>query len=44
LHSNAELAVKQLPASKGMNTEAEGAMALEAITRQPVKTQKTEKI
>jgi hypothetical protein len=36
--------VSDSPASKGVNTEAEEAMALEAvIRRQPVKTQKTEK-
>jgi hypothetical protein len=36
--------VIQSPASKGVNTEAEEATALEAVTRrQPVKTQQTEK-
>jgi hypothetical protein len=36
--------VLQLPASKFMNTEAEEATALEAVTRQqPVKIQQTEK-
>jgi hypothetical protein len=36
---------RQSPASKDRNTEAEEAMALEAITRrQPVKIQQTEKI
>jgi hypothetical protein len=35
---------RQSPASKGVNTEAEKAMALEAVTRrQPVKKQQTEK-
>jgi ribosomal protein S2 len=35
---------RQSQASKGVNTEAEEAMALEAITRwQPVKIQQTEK-
>jgi hypothetical protein len=37
--------VRQLPASKDMNMEAEEATALEAITRrQPAKIQQTEKI
>jgi hypothetical protein len=36
--------VRQLPASKDVNIEAEDATALEAVTRrQPVKTQQTEK-
>jgi hypothetical protein len=36
--------VRQLPASKDMNTKAEEAMALEAVTRlQSVKIQQTEK-
>jgi hypothetical protein len=36
--------VRQSPASKGVNTEAEEATALEAATgRQPVKIQQTEK-
>jgi hypothetical protein len=40
-----ELVVRQLLASKDMNTEAEEATALEAITRQQlVKIQQTEKI
>jgi hypothetical protein len=40
-----ELDVKQSPASNDVNTEAEEATALEAITRrQPVKIQQTEKI
>jgi hypothetical protein len=43
LRSNAELVVKLSPASKDVNTEAEEAMALEAVTRQPVKTQQIEK-
>jgi hypothetical protein len=35
--------VRQSPASKGVNMEAEEAMALEAVTRQqPVKMQQTE--
>jgi hypothetical protein len=38
------LVVRQPPASKGVNTEAEEATALEAFTRrQPVKIQQTEK-
>jgi hypothetical protein len=32
-----------MPASKDVNTEAEGSVVLEAITRQLVKTQQTEK-
>jgi hypothetical protein len=37
--------VRQLLASKDMNTEAEKATVVEAITRQqPVKTQQTKKI
>jgi hypothetical protein len=36
--------MRQSPANKGVNTEAEEATALEAVTRrQPVKTQQTEK-
>jgi hypothetical protein len=36
--------VKQSPASKDVNIEAEGATALEAVTRRkPVKIQQTEK-
>jgi hypothetical protein len=39
-----ELVVRQSPASKDVNTEAEEATVLEAITRrQPVKIQQTEK-
>jgi hypothetical protein len=39
-----ELVVRQLLASKDRNTEAEEALALEAITRQqPVKIEQTEK-
>jgi hypothetical protein len=39
-----EFAVRKWPASKDMNTEAEEATALDAITRrQPVKTQQTKK-
>jgi hypothetical protein len=38
-----ELFVRQSPASKDVNMEAEEAMALEAVTRrQPVKIQQTE--
>jgi hypothetical protein len=37
-----ELVMRQSPADKNVNTEAEEAMALEAVTRrQPVKTQQT---
>jgi hypothetical protein len=43
LCSNAELVVRQLPASKDMNMEAEEATVLEAIIRQPTNTQQTEK-
>jgi hypothetical protein len=40
-----ELVVRQLSASKDVNTEAEEATALEAVTRrQPMKIQQTEKI
>jgi hypothetical protein len=36
--------VRQSPASKDVNTEAEGTTMLEAVTKQqPVKTQQTEK-
>jgi hypothetical protein len=39
-----ELVVRQSPASKNVNTEAEKATALEDVTRQqPVKTQQTKK-
>jgi hypothetical protein len=39
------LVVRESPASKDMNKEAEGAMLLEVVTRQRlVKTQQTEKI
>jgi hypothetical protein len=39
-----ELVVRQLPTSKDLNTEAEEAMSLEAITRQEqVKIQQIEK-
>jgi hypothetical protein len=39
-----ELAVIQWPAGKDVNTEAEKARALEAVTgRQPVKIQQTER-
>jgi hypothetical protein len=44
LRTNAELVVRQSPASKDVNTEAVEAMALEAVIRQPMKTQQTEKI
>jgi hypothetical protein len=43
LSSNAELLVRQSSASKDVNTEAEEAAGLEAVTRQAVKTQQTEK-
>jgi hypothetical protein len=43
LCSNTEFIVKQSLVSKDVNMEAEGSMALEASTRKPVKTQKTEK-
>jgi hypothetical protein len=42
LPSNAELVVRESPASKDVNTEVKEAAALEAVTRQPVKTRKTE--
>jgi hypothetical protein len=39
-----QLVVIQSPASKDVNTEAEEAMAMKAVTRrQPVETQQTEK-
>jgi hypothetical protein len=39
-----QLVGRESPASKGVNTEAEEATALEAVARrQPVKTQHTEK-
>jgi hypothetical protein len=38
----AELVVRQSLAKKHINTEAEEAASLEAITRQPVKTQQAE--
>jgi hypothetical protein len=41
--SNTELVVRQSLTSKDMNMEAEEAMVLEAVTRQPVKTQQNEK-
>jgi hypothetical protein len=43
LRSNVELLVRHSPANMDVNTEAEEATALEAVTRQPMKTQKTEK-
>jgi hypothetical protein len=43
--SSVYLVVRQSPASKDVNTEVEGATALEVVTRQRlVKTQQTEKI
>jgi hypothetical protein len=39
LRSNAELVVRQSPASKDVNAEAEKATVWEAVTRQPVNTQ-----
>jgi hypothetical protein len=39
-----QLIVRQSPASKAVKTEAELSTVLEAVTRQPVKTQQTEKI
>jgi hypothetical protein len=43
-HSTVWLVARHSPASKGVNTEAEEAVALEAVTRQqPVKIQQTEK-
>jgi hypothetical protein len=42
LYSNTELVVRQFLTSKEVNTEAEGATALEAVTRQLVKTQQTD--
>jgi hypothetical protein len=44
LRNNVEFIMKKSPTSKDVNTEAEEATALEAVTRQPVKTQQTEKI
>jgi hypothetical protein len=38
-----ELVVGQSPASKDVNTEAEGSTVLKAVTRQPVKIQQTQK-
>jgi hypothetical protein len=39
-----ELVVRQSPANKDVNTEVEGATALEAVTRrQPLKIQQTKK-
>jgi hypothetical protein len=43
LRSNTELVVRQSLASKDVNTEGEEVTALKAVTRQPVKTQQTEK-
>jgi hypothetical protein len=42
LRSKVELVVRQSPASKDVNMEAEEATSLEADIRQPVKTQQTE--
>jgi hypothetical protein len=43
--SRVQLVVRHWSASKDVNTEAEGATALQAVTRQRlVKTQQTEKI
>jgi hypothetical protein len=41
--SSVQLVVRQCPAGKDVNTEFEGPTALEAITRQSVKTQQIEK-
>jgi hypothetical protein len=38
-----KLVVRQSLASKDLNTEAKGATALEAVSRQPSKAQQTEK-
>jgi aminoglycoside phosphotransferase (APT) family kinase protein len=43
LRSNAELIVRQSPVSNDVKKEAKEATALEAVTRQPVKTQQVEK-
>jgi hypothetical protein len=43
LRNNAELVVRESPASKDVNMEAERTTVLEAVTRQPVKAQQTEK-
>jgi hypothetical protein len=43
LRSNAGLIVRQSPASKDVSTKAEEATSSEAVIRQPVKTQQTEK-
>jgi hypothetical protein len=43
LHSNTKLVVRPSPASKDVTTGTEEATALEAVTRQPVKTQHTDK-
>ena len=42
--SRVQLVLRQSAASKDVNTEAEGSTALGAVTRQPMKTQQTEKI
>jgi hypothetical protein len=38
-----ELIVRKSPGSKNVNTEAEESTTLEAVTRQPMKTQQTER-
>jgi hypothetical protein len=38
------VSVSQSPANKNVNMEAEEATSLEAVARQPINTQKTEKI
>lgn len=43
LRINAELVVRESPASKDLIAEAEGATELEAVTRQPVNTEQIEK-
>jgi hypothetical protein len=43
LRSNAELVVRESLASKDVKTEAEEVTVLEAVIRQPVKRQQTEK-
>jgi hypothetical protein len=41
--SDTEAVVRQSSTSRGMNTEAKEATALEAVTRQPMKQEQTEK-
>jgi hypothetical protein len=43
LRNNTELVVRQSPAIQDVNTEAEVSTELEAVTRQPLKTQQSEK-